>query len=154
MIDYTKIAKEDLYGVLLEAASHGILKMVKKMIKVGVDPKNEIFWSQEIQGSDPLDFNSLALLHAARNGHLDVVKYLRPLSDNDLGALKGAIFHGHLDIVKYLIVFIDYDNRNYNDFLSYSYLHKDVNDFLEEKEKEYERMLDDIKVHQASSQQW
>lgn len=47
-----------------------------------------------------------ALIHAAENGHLDVVKYLISVGVNprveDGRALGDAAYHGHLDVVKYL----------------------------------------------------
>lgn len=50
---------------------------------------------------------NIELVHAAKNGHLEVVKYLigsgADIQTNHNGALRSAARNGHLKIVKYLI---------------------------------------------------
>ena len=57
-------------------------------------------------GADPKAYDSEALLVAARQGHLAIVKLLLPVSDQkalESLALRWAARHGHLAIVKLLL---------------------------------------------------
>ena len=50
-------------------------------------------------------FKMNPFLLASNNGHLDIVKYLYPLTDHELYS-KGIVYaalSGHLDIIKYLV---------------------------------------------------
>lgn len=57
-------------------------------------------------GADPKEFDSYALLLAARNGHTECVRLLIPISDPKAGKslpLRWAAMYGHLECVRLLI---------------------------------------------------
>jgi ankyrin repeat protein len=81
--------------MLETAAEIGSVPLARKAIKMGADPKWE---------------NSWALRIASRKGHLEVVKFLIPISDVkafDSQALRLASRNGHLECVKLLIPLSD-----------------------------------------------
>ena len=79
---------------LFEACKTGRIETVKQLIEEGVGPSAQ---------------DSFAVIWAASNGHLEVVKYLCSLPgvdpsalDND--AVKWAQMFGHIEVVKYLMI--------------------------------------------------
>jgi len=82
---------------------------VDKILKYGL---TEYFIKcVELGKVDPSDMDNLAIQYVARNGYLDVMKYLMSLdkkygidpSASDNYAIRYASWNGHLDIVKYLM---------------------------------------------------
>ncbi len=106
--------------VFFKAASSGRLKVVKRLVAQGVNPRTEISIAMRAAAqngrletvrfllplTNPKAACSQALNLAAENGHLKIVKLLLPASDlqaDEFSALRYAASNGHLDIVKLLL---------------------------------------------------
>ncbi len=95
--DYLKVITP--FGTWLHvASSEGALKIVKLLVRLGVDVN-------AIGGT----FNACAINRAASRGHYDIVKYLlscgaiMDMTEPDRNPLFAAIYGGHKDIVKLLL---------------------------------------------------
>ena len=82
---------------LITAAKNGDLQQVMLCVQNGVDPK---LW------------NSQALSEAAIHNHLEIVKFLTPLSDPNADcavALRNAFLHNNTDIIHFLWDQVDHE---------------------------------------------
>ena len=107
-LDIVKLIIEKGASISLEAmrsaVEGGYLDIVKLMIEKGAD-----------------DFTiSNALNNAAREGQINIVKYLfgKTANSSNSSVMRYAIYGGHLDVVEYLIDKVEYDLNDLNDIMA------------------------------------
>jgi hypothetical protein len=114
--------EEKLVSKLFDASKKGNLKMIKHLVRRGVDVNAHndyaiCFASEngqldvvkflESQGADVVAQNNYPLILASENGHFDVVRFLvsrgADVNAQSDSAVIGASKNGHLDVVKFLV---------------------------------------------------
>lgn len=85
---------------------HISLQLDNKLFKSSSDGDSHALAQLLSLGADPKEFDSYALLLAARNGHVECVRLLIPISDPKAGEslpLRWAAMNGHVECVRLLI---------------------------------------------------